>query len=122
MRVLVVEDDADTADSFGLLLRLWGFDVRVCHDGSEALDIADRYGPQVALLDLGLPGMDGYELARRLRRRAGTARAVLVAVTGYGNAADRRQAKAAGCSFHFTKPVDPEELLDLLHVLERVSP
>ena len=97
LRILVVEDDTDTANSLGLLLRLWGFDLRVCYQASAARALADVYRPHVVLLDIGLPGMNGYELARRLRHSVGARRAVLVVVTGYGSGADCRRATAAGC-------------------------
>jgi len=119
LRVLVVEDDTDTANSLGLLLRLWGFDIRVCYRASAARALADDYQPHVVLLDIGLPVMNGYELARRLRRSVGAGRAVLIAVTGNGSDADCLRARAAGCGFHLTKPVDPEELRRLLMSLER---
>src|SRR5262245_51015663 len=108
LRVLVVEDDIDMADSLGTLLRLWGYKVRVCYECSEALEIVGGFGPQVALLDHGLLGMDSYELVRRLRGPAGACQVVLVAGTGYRSDADRRRAKAAGCDFRLTTPVDPE--------------
>jgi DNA-binding response OmpR family regulator len=119
LRILVVEDDTDTANSLGLLLRLWGYDIRVCYQASAARALADGYRPHVVLLDIGLPGMNGYELARRLRGSVGAGRAVLIAVTGYGSDTDCRRATAAGCGFHLTKPVDPDELHGLLTDLER---
>jgi DNA-binding response OmpR family regulator len=83
VRVLVVEDDVDTADSFGLLLRLWGFDVRTCHRGRDALNVVGEFRPQIVFLDLALPGMDGFEVARRLRHTTPGKQALLVAMTGY---------------------------------------
>jgi CheY-like chemotaxis protein len=116
---MVVDDDADTADSFGLLLRLWGHDARVCYRGAEALEVVDSYRPEAALLDLGMPGMDGWELARRLRRRPDEAKALLVAVTARATEADRQRAKAAGYDLLLVKPVDPEHLRRVFLALDQ---
>src|SRR5689334_3486572 len=98
LRVLVVENEPDTADSYGTLLGLWGHDVRVCLTGEEGVQAATGYRPDVVLLDVGLgAGMDGYQVARRLRQQAGLGRAVIVAVTGFGQEGDRRRAGEAGC-------------------------
>jgi CheY-like chemotaxis protein len=95
------------------LVRIWGYEVRTAHDGPAALDTARAFRPHVVLLDVGLPGMDGYELARRLRAE-GLAGDLLVSVTGYGQEEDRRRAEEAGFDHHLTKPVDPETLLRLV--------
>jgi CheY-like chemotaxis protein len=108
LSVLVVDDDADTADSTAALLTLWGHEARVCRTGWEALAAAPGFGPQVVLLDLGLPRMDGCEVARRLRQRMGAV--VLAALTGYGDAPHAQQAREAGFDHLFVKPADPEEL------------
>ena len=108
-RVLVVDDNHDSADTMAELVRLWGHDVRIAHDGPSALACAREYRPQVILLDVGLPGMDGYELARRLRAD-GLGGELLVSVTGYGQEEDRRAAEQAGFDHHLTKPVDPDTL------------
>src|SRR5262249_9134790 len=113
-RVLVVDDNADAAHSLAAVLRHWGHDVRVCHDGPSALAAAGAQVPDVVLRDVGLPVMDGYELARRLRAGPATAGAVLVALTGYGRDEDRQRTHAAGCDFHLVKPVDPDEVRQLL--------
>ena len=112
-RVLVVDDNLDSADTMAELVRIWGHDVRTAHDGPSALACAQEFRPQVILLDVGLPGMDGYELARRLRA-AGLAGELLVSVTGYGQEEDRRLAQEAGFDHHLTKPVHPEALLRLV--------
>ena len=112
-RVLVVDDNRDSADTLAELVRIWGHDVRTANDGPAALECARRFRPQVVLLDVGLPGMDGYELARRLRAE-GLAGDVLVSVTGYGQDEDRRRAAEAGFDLHLTKPVDPAQLRALL--------
>jgi CheY-like chemotaxis protein len=111
---LVVEDLRDSADSLGLLLRLWGYEAEVTYDGEGALAAASAAPPDVVLLDIGLPGMDGYEVARRLRRLPETAKSLLVAVTGYGREDDLRRCKEAGIDDHFLKPANPTELQKLL--------
>jgi signal transduction histidine kinase/ActR/RegA family two-component response regulator len=108
-RVLVVEDNVDMAALLAEYLRRLGHDVRVANDGVGAMATLSAFTPDVALLDVGLPGMDGYELAGRLRARLGDG-ALLVAVTGYGQESDRRRALAAGFARHLTKPVEPEQL------------
>jgi signal transduction histidine kinase/ActR/RegA family two-component response regulator len=114
VRILVVDDNVDGAASLAMLLRLWGHDVAVAHDGPAALRAADAQRPQVALLDIGLPGMDGYELARRLRARPGLDRTALVALTGWGQEEDRRRSQEAGFDHHLVKPVDLSALQELL--------
>jgi PAS domain S-box-containing protein len=120
-RVLVVDDNDDAAQSLALVLRLAGHHVQVAHDGPEALALAGAHGPEVVLLDIGLPGMDGYEVATRLREMDGLAGALLVAVTGYGQDEDRRRTRAAGIALHLTKPVAIEELRDLVAGKREVS-
>ena len=112
-RVLVVDDDRAVAESTAMLLQLQGYEVRVAHSGAEALDQARAFRPQVALLDIGLHGMDGYETARRLRDLPGGDAMRLVAVTGYGDASARARSREAGFDHHLIKPVDPEELMRL---------
>ncbi|HEY0792644.1 MAG TPA: ATP-binding protein [Chthoniobacterales bacterium] len=106
-KVLVVEDNRDLAMGLRLLLELKGYVVQVAHDGLEALEAARRFRPAAVLADLGLPGMDGYELAKRLRTEPWGAGALLVALSGYGREEDRQRALAAGFDRHLTKPVDP---------------
>ncbi len=114
-RVLVVDDNADSAESLAILLQMQGHDVRMAHDGPSALAAAREHRPELVLLDIGLPaGMDGYELAQRLRPEAGLERAVIVAVTGYGQEDDRRRAADAGFDGHLVKPVDMQKLWRLL--------
>jgi signal transduction histidine kinase/CheY-like chemotaxis protein len=104
-RVLLVEDNVDGAETLAMLLRLVGHEVRVVNDGPAAVEAAAEFRPQVAVLDIGLPGMDGYEVARRLRDEA-RSRAVLIAVSGYGRDEDRALSRAAGCEQHLVKPVE----------------
>jgi CheY-like chemotaxis protein len=110
--VLVVDDNVDSAETMAEILKLWGHEVRTAHDGPGALEAARAQRPDAILLDLGLPTMDGYETARRLREEGlGT---LLVAVTGFGTAEDRRRAREAGFDTHLTKPVNPDALRRLL--------
>jgi len=121
-RVLVVDDNRDAAETLCELLCLWGYKVEVRDDGESALSAAQVFQPQLVLLDIGLPGMDGYSVARRLRalQQAGAVPGeppsplVLVAVTGYGQADDRRRSSEAGFDHHLAKPVDPDALRELL--------
>jgi PAS domain S-box-containing protein len=109
-RVLVVDDNQDAADSLAVLLRLAGQDVQVAYDGAAALSLARSFRPEVVFLDIGLPGMDGYEVARRLREHLDGQKTVLVAVTGYGQDEDRRRSRDAGFDFHMVKPAEPRTL------------
>ena len=111
-RVLIVDDNVDSGDSLALLARSWGHEVGVARDGPSALALAQTFQPERALLDIGLPGMNGYELGRRLREAY--PHLYLVAMTGYGRAEDRQKAAAAGFDRHLVKPTDLEELQTLL--------
>jgi CheY-like chemotaxis protein len=111
-RVLVVDDNVDSAETMAVMLRMWGHDVRMAHDGPGALEAARTHQPDAVLLDLGLPVMDGFETARRLRQE-GLA-GLLVAVTGFGGVEDRRRATEAGFDTHLIKPVSPEALREVL--------
>jgi two-component system CheB/CheR fusion protein len=113
-RILVVDDNVDTAESMALLLRLRGHEVDVAYDGLAALETAGSFHPEVVLLDIGLPGLDGYQVARRLRQGRRTAGALLVALTGYGQEEDQHRAREAGFNHHLTKPVDLPVLYELL--------
>jgi two-component system CheB/CheR fusion protein len=113
-RILVVDDNVDTAESLALLLRLRGQEVKTAYDGPAALKMAASFLPDVVLLDIGLPGLDGYQVAARLRRRRRTAGALLVALTGYGQEEDQRLAHEAGFDHHLTKPVDPRAIYELI--------
>lgn len=110
LRILVVDDNADAAQYMAAMLALEGHEVRACHDGREALQMVEGFRPEAILLDIGLPVMDGYEVARQLRGRDPNRTFRLIAVTGYGQARDRDLAEAAGFDRHLTKPVDPEVL------------
>lgn len=114
LRVLVVDDNEDAAEMLSAALAVLGCDTRVAHDGAEATRIADEYEPQVALLDIGLPVMDGYELAGRLRGAPRGKQMRLVAVTGYGQDSDRLRATQAGFDAHLVKPVQLQVVADLI--------
>lgn len=113
-RVLIVDDNADAADSMAMLLGLDQHEVRVVYDGNTALDAAREFEPEVLLLDIGLPGIDGYAVARQLRAAVESKATLVIAVTGYGQSEDRERSKAAGFDHHLVKPVDPEALRRLL--------
>ncbi len=109
-RVLLVEDNVDAAAMLYELLVLLGYRVHVAHDGPSALELADQHRPDVVLLDIGLPGMDGYEVAQQLRKDARNQGLLIVALTGYGQESDRRRSREAGFDHHLVKPVDVDEL------------
>jgi len=113
-RVLVVEDNVDSAETLTLLLSVEGHEVKAVHDGPAALEILNSFQAEIVLLDIGLPGMDGYVVAQEMRRRYADRRLRLFALTGYGRDDDRTRAMAAGFDKHLTKPVDPTALLALM--------
>jgi two-component system, sensor histidine kinase len=115
--ILIVEDNADARDALRMLLELDGHDVAAAGEGMEALEIARSKDPDIALVDIGLPGIDGYEVARRVRA-LDKRRPLLIALTGYGQPEDRRRATEAGFDSLLVKPVDPSALTDLLATLE----
>src|SRR5262249_16873854 len=109
-RILVVDDNVDTAESLKMLLALDGHDVQLTYDGPAALRAADEFRPEVVLLDIGLPRMDGYQVAQHLRERLATEQVLLIALTGYGQDEDRRRSQEAGFHVHLVKPVDLDAL------------
>ena len=113
-RILVVDDNKDSADSLKMLLRLKGNDIRTAYDGLEAVDVAETFRPELVLLDIGLPKLNGYEVARRIRQQSWGREVILVALTGWGQEEDRRRSQEAGFNAHMVKPVDLEELHALL--------
>jgi two-component system CheB/CheR fusion protein len=110
----VVDDNVDAAESLSRLLRLQAHEVRVAYDGLAALVVARDMNPDVVLLDIGLPKMDGLEVAKSLRARGDGPRPLLVAMTGFGQSEDRARTAAAGFDHHLTKPVDPKQLQSLM--------
>jgi PAS domain S-box-containing protein len=113
-RILVVDDNVDAAVSVVKLLKLWGHEVQTAFSGQEALEMARKFRPQIVLLDIGMPGMSGYEVARQLRAQPEFQSMVITALTGYGQAEDRRRSQEAGFNHHLTKPPDPFALAELL--------
>ncbi|UQA57193.1 response regulator [Polyangium aurulentum] len=114
LRVLVVDDNHDAADTLAMLLEMMGHDVKTANDGLEAIKVAKSELPQVVLLDIGMPGMNGYDVARKLREQPETRGVVLVAMTGWGQDEDRARSKEAGFDHHLVKPVEPSVLSTLL--------
>ncbi len=113
-RVLIVDDNADAAQTLAMLMEVSGHESRLCYDGQSALTEAQKFQPQVVLLDIGLPGLDGLEVARRLRAMNLSPRPMLVALTGYGQRDDLRRSQEAGFDHHLVKPADPQTLIALL--------
>jgi CheY-like chemotaxis protein/two-component sensor histidine kinase len=121
-RILVVDDNVDAAESLALLLQLKGHDTRLAHDGHGALEAAQAYRPDVVLLDIGLPGLNGFEVARRFRQLPELRDVFLVALTGWGQEEDRRRGQEAGFDHHLTKPADPAAIEKLLASLRPPKP
>ena len=117
IRILVVDDNQDSADSLGLLLQLLGNEVRIAHDGLAGVNLANEFQPRVVLLDIGLPTLNGFEAAERIRQQPWGKEAVMIAVTGWGETVDRQRSKKAGFDYHLVKPVDPDVLTRLLQTL-----
>ena len=113
-RILVVDDNVDTARGMTRLLTIIGHEVATAHSGPEAIEVARRHRPEFILLDIGLPGMSGYDVASKLRQEECCKDAVIVAISGYGQEEDRRRSRDAGFDFHLVKPLDHEALLTLL--------
>lgn len=122
LRVLVVDDNEDAANALALLLGYFKCEVDVAFDGEAALNAADTFEPQVAILDLGLPGIDGFELARRLRSRPWGHRVMLIALSGWGQDEHRRKSREAGFDLHLVKPVDSPALLKILDQMRDEAP
>jgi signal transduction histidine kinase len=120
-RILVVEDNLDSAEAMQMLLREMGHEVAIVNHGHEAVDVARAFAPEIILLDIGLPGMDGYALARELRSMPETGAARMVAVSGYGQQKDRARSQAAGFDMHLVKPVDPARLADVINAAPGVT-
>lgn len=117
-RVLVVDDNVDSAESLLLLLEIFGHEVKMVHDGLAAVETAASFRPEVVLLDIGLPKLNGYEVAQRIRQESWGNDVELIALTGWGQEEDRRRSREAGFNHHLVKPVDPDELAEHLSELE----
>ena len=113
-RLLIVEDHPDVAESLALILRCDDHEVRIAHDGPAALQALSKFKPDVVLLDVGLPGMDGYQVARRMREEALESKLTIIALSGYGQTEDHSQSMQAGCDAHLVKPVHPNVLRSML--------
>jgi len=116
-RALVVDDNADSANSLAMLLKLSGHEAVTAHDGVEALEAAERFRPEVVFLDIGMPRLNGYDAARRIRQEAWGRGMMLVAMTGWGKEEDRRKSRDAGFDAHMVKPADLDELMRLMESL-----
>src|SRR5690348_7003422 len=117
-RLLVVDDNKDAAESMSMLLEMWGHEVAFAFDGPSAIETAEQWQPEAVFLDIGLPGMDGYEVAERLRELPQAKDAVLIAITGYGQEVDRLRSRRAGIDHHLVKPVAPDTLRSLIDSLQ----
>lgn len=113
-RVLVADDNLDAGETLALLLRFDGHEVHVAHDGLMALELFDRLQPDVAILDIGMPGLSGHEVAQRIRAQGNGRDVTLIALTGWGQKADKVRATESGFDYHFTKPVEPDALSELI--------
>jgi CheY-like chemotaxis protein len=113
LRVLVADDNRDSADSCAMLLRMSGHEVRTAYSGREALSVGAEFAPQLVLLDIGMPEMNGYEVASQIRAAGWGTGVRLVAVTGWSQEEDKRQARIAGFDHHVAKPLDPDALREL---------
>jgi CheY-like chemotaxis protein len=118
-RVLICEDQRDTAESLAMILRLEGHEVVVCQDGAAALAQVEKWRPSVAIIDIGLPGVSGYAVAQHIRRLDFGPDVLLIAVTGYGTAADIEMARYAGFDWHFAKPAHPTFVIEVLRDPQR---
>jgi two-component system, OmpR family, response regulator len=105
LRVLLVDDSIDAAEAMSMLIETLGHEVRMMHDGPSALAMVDGFAPEVVILDIGLPGMSGFDVAREMRAREATKKVLMIALTGYGGESDRREAQQAGFDHHLVKPV-----------------
>jgi CheY-like chemotaxis protein len=113
-RVLIVDDNVDTARLTGRLLKSLGYEVRLCHDGGEAIEAAREFRPEVVLLDIGLPGLNGFEVARQLREEACCLDSLIIGISGYGDHQARERARESGFDHHLVKPVDIEAVTKLV--------
>ena len=120
-RVLIVDDNRDSADSLAMLMQITNNEAYLAHDGEEAVAAVEKYRPEVVLLDIGLPKIDGHEVCRRVRKEPWGKDIVIIALTGWGQEDDRRKSQEAGFDGHLVKPVDYEKLLELLASLTNDS-
>jgi CheY-like chemotaxis protein len=121
LNILIADDNLDSVESLGMLLSACGYKVHLAHDGAEAVEVAVRIQPEVVILDIGMPRLNGYDAARCIRELAWAADALLIAITGWGQEQDKQRSIAAGFDHHLIKPVDANELERLLQAF-RLSP
>ncbi len=114
----MVDDNRDSAASLAMMLQLLGNEVRTAHDGLEAVEVAEQFRPEVVLMDIGMPRLNGYDATRRIREQPWGRDMAIIALTGWGQEADRARSKEAGCDGHLVKPVDLSDLEKLLRELE----
>jgi CheY-like chemotaxis protein len=122
LRILIVDDNRDNANCLRMVLDLAGHDTRTSYDGLEAIEAAEAFRPQVILLDIGMPKLNGYEVCSRIRNEAWGAGMVLIAQTGWGQDEDRRRTRAAGFDHHLVKPVNHEALMEILAECSAAAP
>jgi CheY-like chemotaxis protein len=118
-RILVVDDDHDSAESLAMLIQLMGHEVRAAHNGLAAVDLAEAFRPDLIVLDIGMPGLDGYEVCRRIRQHSWGRAAVIAALTGWSRDEDRDRSEQAGFDHFLVKPVDPKALENLIAAVRR---
>ena len=121
LRVVIVDDNHDSADSLAMLMQLTGNKTYMAHDGVEAVEAVEKYRPEVLLLDIGLPGLDGHEVCRRVRQQPWGKDIIVIALTGWGQEDDRRKSEEAGFDGHLVKPVDFEQLSQALREMQKVD-
>jgi CheY-like chemotaxis protein len=121
LRILVVDDNRDSAETLTMLLELMGNEMSVAYDGEQALAMANEIKPDVVLLDIGLPKMNGYEVARQIRQQPWGSKLILVAITGWGQTEDKDLSRESGFDHHLVKPVDHDQLLKLIQKRKSVS-
>lgn len=121
LRVLVIEDNKDTASTLGVILKLWGHEVEIAYNGHAGLNAARQFRPDVVLLDIELPGIDGYEVAKTLRHYPELDQTTIVAITGFGQPEDQARSREAGINYHYTKPIDLPSLRKLLSTTDRTE-
>jgi len=120
LRILLVEDDRDTVETFTMLLKAEGYDIRFAYDGPSGLEAARTYEPDAVLLDIGLPGMNGFDLARQIRQQCGSKRPFLIAITAYGDEKSRKCSEQVGIDLHLVKPIEMEGLQMVLEKFRTV--
>ena len=118
LRILIVDDNRDNADSLAIVLAMMGNDTRTAYDGEEALAVSALFGPDVILVDIGLPKLNGYEVCQKIRQEPGGKALVIIAQTGFGQEEDRQRAREAGFDHHLVKPLDPLALMKMLATLQ----